>query len=365
MSKRVWFAYATVLLVGMGSALAANVWWTAQYDSAKDLYQQAEAAKARDVASKVKASFDTIYQNIRTISLLPSVADADRHGTNLSDEARAAIQQIYNNLYSSVAVSEVYILPVDFDPDAIDPTTGHHEAPIAVYDQLIVGGQAISTESDDAPVSVAPEHDHVGIPDLTGTPQVEINEYRQQRTQLQWMQEHYPTRNNVDGMNIPMIGSPEVLTCDNSQFNSTGLEADRMGLIQLVPFYGPDGKLKGGVSVTIRTAAYRALLPSADYALTNESQQFSTHLPGGQADASKSWSDAGKPDPGLVSSEIIAIKTADPTSNWQLWMGRPLNQFEFEPRHCQYRDLPHCQPDRHPCTDARGSRHSFCHCAQP
>ena len=48
MSKRVWFAYATVLLFGMGSALAANMWWSAQYDSAKDLYQQAEAAKADD-----------------------------------------------------------------------------------------------------------------------------------------------------------------------------------------------------------------------------------------------------------------------------------------------------------------------------
>ena len=132
-------------------------------------------------------------------------------------------------------------------------------------------------------------------------------------------------------MNIPMMGSPEVLTCDNSQFNSTRDEADRMGLIQLVPFYGRDGKLKGGVSVTIRTAAYRALLPSADYALTNDSYAFSTHLLGGQADASKVLSEAGRSDPALVSSEIIAIKTADPTSNWQLWMGRPLQQFESSP----------------------------------
>jgi two-component system, sensor histidine kinase len=331
MSKRVWFAYAAVLLLGLGSALAANLWWSTQYESARDLYRQAEAAKARDVASRVKASLDTIYQNIRTISLLPSVAESDRQGANLSEEARAAVQQIYNNLYSSVAVSEVYIIPADFNPDAIDPATGHHEVPIAVFDELIVSGKAIGTESADAALSLPPELELLGIPDVTGTPQVEIEEYRQLRKQLKWMQDNYPTREQVNGMNIPMVGSPEVLTCDNTQFNSTHLEADRMGLVQLVPFYGRDGALKGGVSVTVRTAAYRALLPSADYALTNDSHQFSTYLPGGQAEASSSWSEAGKPDPALVSSEVIAIRTADPTSNWRLWMGRPQSQFESSP----------------------------------
>jgi len=331
MSKRVWFAYAGVLVVGLGSALVANNWWSSQYSSAKDLYQQAETAKAHDVAGKVKANLDTIYENIRTISLLPSVADANRHGTNLSEEARAAIQQIYNNLYSRVAVSEVYILPIDFDPDALDPFTGHHEAPIAVYDELIVGGHETSTASVDAEQAIPPERDFEGIPDRAGSPQVEIEEYRQLRRQLQWMQQHYPAREHIDGMSIPMIGSPELLTCDNTLFNSTGDDADRMGVVQMVPFYGSDGKLKGGVSVTMRTAAIRGLLPSADYALTNGHYAFSTYHKGGQAAASQPSLSAGIPDAALVASDVLPIETADPTSNWQLWMGRPLSEFESSP----------------------------------
>lgn len=331
MAKRVWFACAGVLLFGLGSALIANGWWSREYNTAMDLYRQAESAKARDVGGKLKASLDTIYQNIRTISLLPSLAEADRHGTNLSEEARAAIQQIYNNLYSSVAVSEVYILPIDFDPDALDPLTGHHQAPIAVYDQLIVGGRKIHTESVDSDKLIPSDGDFEGTPDRAGTPQVEIYEYRQLRRQLQWMKQYYPTRELVDGMNIPMIGSPELLTCDNTQFNSTRDDADRRGLVQLVPFYGNDGKLKGGVSVTVRTAAYRALLPSADYALTNGRYHFSTFLKGGQAEASKAWASTGAPDPALVASEVLLVKTADPTSNWQVWMGRPVEEFVSSP----------------------------------
>ncbi len=56
MAKRVWFACAGVLLFGLGSALIANGWWSREYNTAMDLYRQAESAKARDVGGKLKAS---------------------------------------------------------------------------------------------------------------------------------------------------------------------------------------------------------------------------------------------------------------------------------------------------------------------
>ena len=41
-----------------------------------------------------------IYQNLRTISLLPSVRGVTRHAENLSSDGLSSIQQIYNNFNS-------------------------------------------------------------------------------------------------------------------------------------------------------------------------------------------------------------------------------------------------------------------------
>ena len=325
--RKVWLAYVSIAVLGLGATGAAATYWQRQYDKARDSFVSSSAADAVVLGDKVETAFSAIYQNIRTLSLLPSVRSIDRHGTTLSDEARTTIQQVYNNLATSVDVSEVYVLPVDFDPEKIDPGTGHHEAPIVAFDQLIAPNAAATNETAD--VKITAEQDFIGKPDDVGIPQVEIQEYRRLVQQLAWLKAHYPTFDKIDGMKVPMVGSPELITCDNSDFDKTKNDADRMGIIQLVPFYGVDGKLKGGVAAIMKSSSYRALLPANDYALVNTTYGFATKAADkGQEAQSAQWVAAGKPDPSLIYSQTLPIATADAMGKWQLWAGHPNAMFE-------------------------------------
>jgi diguanylate cyclase (GGDEF)-like protein len=158
---------------------------------------------------------------------------------------------------------------------------------------------------------------------------VEIQEYRWMKKGLALLQAGYPYLRNIDGLTLPMVGSPELITCDNTIFDQSRNDNDRKGLIQLVPFYGSDGAIKGAVAAIMRSNAYRALLPNADYALVNTVRAFATRpLENGQESQSASWVQAGKPDPGLIYSETVPVRTADTTSTWMVWAGHPNAAFE-------------------------------------
>src|SRR5207244_1768141 len=136
-----------------------------------------------------------IYENLSTHDALPRARETARQGTNLGEDARETIQQVYNNLASNVSVSEVYIVPADLDPDRIDPVTGKPEEPILMFDQLIVnaGGRARQQTGKYLPSSAN---------DLP--PEVEIYEYRQFHDQFRWLKEHYPDLDGINGLDVPM-----------------------------------------------------------------------------------------------------------------------------------------------------------------
>lgn len=336
-AKRLWLAYASVAILGCGAGTAALGYWQTQYKTASADYVSLSSGQTQMLVDKVETAFSAIYQNIRTLSLLPSVRTIDRQGTTLTEEAKTTIQQIYNNLATDVAVSEVYILPVDFDPEKIDPATGRHERPILAFDQLIAPNQSRESDSSTQQQLTA-DQDFVGEPDEAGFPQVEIDEYRLLKEQLEWLSANYPTIDKIDGMKVPMIGGREVVTCDNSEYDATKNDADRRGLIQLVPFYGIDGKIKGGVAAIMRSNAYRNLLPDRDFALVNGTFGFASRsTAGGQDVESSKWVDEGKPDPNLIYSEAIPFSTADVTSKWTLWAGHSNAEFELGPRASEIR----------------------------
>ena len=108
-----------------------------EFEASLHIYRSEATEAAQRSAKSVELSLNQIYQNIRTISMLPSVVKIDRHGKGLDDDARMSIQQIYNNLMNSIAVSEVYIVPADLDPAKIDLETGKLEEPILMFDEFI------------------------------------------------------------------------------------------------------------------------------------------------------------------------------------------------------------------------------------
>ncbi len=115
-----------------------------EYALAQQHFIDQAQAETRVVARQAESSLKSIYENLRTLSYLPSIRNIDRHGRNLSAEARETIRQIYNNLAADITVSEIYIVPATLDPDRIDPSTGKNEEPILMFDNLILKSPRIA-----------------------------------------------------------------------------------------------------------------------------------------------------------------------------------------------------------------------------
>jgi signal transduction histidine kinase/DNA-binding response OmpR family regulator len=313
--------YLAIILTGI--FFAYQTYQKAIHDNnvALEHYKTASLEDAKNVAQKLGDVTTNIYRNIRTISLLPSVRKIDRHASNLDSDDHKTIQEIYNNLASSVSVSEVYVVPVDLDPDKIDPVTKKPEEPIIMYDQLIVGRSLDGTNNTDK----------IGKDDegLAALPEIEIYEHRLLHEQLGWFKKNYPTQDKIDGINIPIISGRQVITCDNSRVTRTAIrDEDRSGLVFSVPFYGPEGILKGSISAIILSHVFKDLLPKQNFALVNPIHGFiALSHEEGQERKSASWVAQNKSDPELLFSTVIPIASNDPQSQWSLWVGYPNERF--------------------------------------
>ena len=208
--------------------------------------------EARPMAARLEAFFNQIYQNTRTVTLLPSVR-AITGGNRISDEqdviaegrfteeGHRTIQQIYNNL-SALGASEIYAITDGFRPD-------QGEIPFFMYDELILEGAA-SAEGEDEPL---PED----FPD-----ELEDEEYRFYVTQLDYFRARYPKFTFSDLDDIPIASSSPMRTCDNTQYlsKSQGDPVNASGILYSMPFYDEGGGYRGIVSTIFRLNVIEALL---------------------------------------------------------------------------------------------------------
>lgn len=335
------FAYAGVVAVSLLLIAFVAGKSSADFEIAKKNYIEASQHESRLASKRVESAFTQIYQNLRTISFLPSVRKIDRHGTNLGSDGSLSIRQIYNNMKSNVAVSEIYIVPEDLDPEAIDTTTGKPQVPILMFDELIVNPEAEAhSETVNTPTAAqsaeAPKPAPVAVPSTTepvgasdGSPEaVEIYEYRQLQEHMRYYKAHYGLSKQVDGLNVPIISGGEVITCDNSTFTDSHKDSDRSGILFSVPFYADDGSFKGTVTTIILTNALKTIIPESNYALLNTEYGYAV-LPAtaGQEKSSAEYVKAAQADPNLIYSEALPITLSDPRSHWVLWVGFPNARF--------------------------------------
>jgi signal transduction histidine kinase/DNA-binding response OmpR family regulator len=306
--------FSIILLVGAAAIWLLILKSNADYDTAKKEYISSSSATSHIAAKNLENSLKQIYQNLRTISLLPSVRGVTRHAENLSSDGLSSIQQIYNNLASNVNISEVYIVPENLNPEIIDTVTGKPEEPIKMFDELITYlGKNNKTKEDEA----GPHYE-----------EVEIYEYRLMVKQFDWLRKNYPNADKIDGLNLPMISGPNVITCDNSEYNKTKNDEDRIGLVFMVPFYDLNGPLKGGITGIIRNNSIKKLLPDSNFALVNKTYDYiNQSTKSGQAALSLDWIKQEKADPTLIYSETIPIEINDPQAKWYLWAGLPDSTF--------------------------------------
>lgn len=301
-SKLAYLGIAAVSLVLIAGVLAKSA---ADLNRAKEQFRKEMHDSSLVVNKDLNGQFNQLYQSIRTISNLPSVRKISRHGESLDADGKQSIQALYNNLASNVAVSEVYVVPADLDPDRIDPVTGQLEVPTLMFDTLITGA---------APKAAGPEAEAPSGPEPE---EVEIYEYHLLQNQMAWFKAEAGDISKIDGLNAPMISGASVITCDNTDYVKSLKDEDRKGLLFSVPFYGPDGRFKGVVAAIIRDNALRKLLPEKEFALVNS--RYGIFLPsvGGITDKTTAErARSGQADPSAIYSELLPLQVNDPQSKW-------------------------------------------------
>ena len=312
------WAYASVLIVGAALAWMVHVREADALREAQTRFRIESASDTSETARRVEADFRHIYEGLRTMARLPGVRDIERHARNFTSDARTTVQEIYNNLALGAVLSEVYIVPLDLEPDRIDPTTGVLQAPITTFDNLIVGHTALGRKQEDDAQDKAEE--------------VEIFEYRLMRQQLNRFKAVVPNEARVSGLDYPALTGPEVITCDNRRFDPRHPDdRQRSGLVYSVPFFGPDGVLRGSIAAVFLTPALRELIPGGRYVLH---QTANGYLAGSKDHGV--WQQVPEAHNGAVASQLIysevrTLAIVDGGGRWQLWAGRPDAEFWVRP----------------------------------
>ena len=242
-------------------AIASLIFWgielrisMAGYDTREEdalvLYQQRQLELKSEA---IRDLMHEVYQTGRTISLLPATRGAQGRNRGsvsedvvrqkrLSVDTHRMLQQVFANLRAYVRVSEIYFILDGFDP-------GRGEVPFFMYDGSSSDQSAGSSASD--PASDLPE-------------ELESFEYAEIVRQLAWFRANAPTfRYEKELNNIPALISPQLLTCDNTQYVSkrNGNPHDADGFVYSIPAYDDlTGKFKGQVSIIIRANVFEAKL---------------------------------------------------------------------------------------------------------
>ncbi len=253
------------VLVGLTLAMLFGLWTWRQGQRHK-LEQEFIQAELNTIVSakqrEIEGVFANVYQNLRTISLLPSVRAIPKGNRKddkedviatgrFTDEGHETVQQVYNNLKATVSVSEVYAVI-----DGLDSAKG--EVPFFMYDALVFGqpkAEAAESKSPDTPE------------------QSETSEYEFFPKQIEAIKAAQPEFKFSTLDDIPAYASPMMRTCDNEQYLSKakGNEHETFGMLYSVPFYqGADGHFKGVISAIIRSNVFEAALMGVPFVPVTE-----------------------------------------------------------------------------------------------
>jgi len=155
------------------------------------------------------------------------------------------------------------------------------------------------------------------------------------RKQLDWLRQYVPQESLIKGLAYPMLGSPPVITCDNSRYNpSDPNDHDREGLVLSVPLFNFDGELRGCVSAVVLTHILSEILPDGDFALQEATSKTLVPPP-----VEGLWQRthgtepvaAFEPDRTLIYDEVRHVATLQSVAQWKLWAGRPDKVFWSQP----------------------------------
>lgn len=284
-----------------------------EIEQAKNAYIDEQNVKSIELANTLNDKLKSSYETLRTISLLPGVRSIESTNQKLSPDTNGAVQQLYNNIYNNIHVSEIYILPKDFNHDLIDPNTKKLQEPIIVFDELITDSTIKKGDADKSGVNKLKE--------------IEDFEYAIQKEQLIFFKKNFSINHNSKDFKIPMLSSTEAITCDNTDFTQADLDKNdntkRNGIVFTIPKYDLNNKINGGVSEILRTAIISTYMPKHFFGLVNTFSQVQIiNEPTLTWFNSIPYFSKNKINPNLIYSKIIPINTMD-IHPWQLWIAIP------------------------------------------
>jgi methyl-accepting chemotaxis protein len=281
---------------------------------AKELYIAQTDSHVFETAAIIHEKFKTAYETVRTVSLLPGVIEIESPGQLLASDTKGSIQQLYNNAFLNIQLSEIYILPKNFDYLKTNPVTNKKEEPLAIFDELVTKSGA------------SPSNKGKGFVE-----EVESYEYELYKQQFQYFNNFYPTNTNFKRLEIPMLSGAEIITCDNSEFSQFDLDkhddSGRKGIVFTVPKYNKSGNLNGAVSAVLRSNVIEKFLPVGSFGLINRDYKNKIIK-----SPSESWRssipdfESKKINPKLIYSKIVPINTSD-LHKWELWVALPDSLF--------------------------------------
>ena len=203
---------------------------------------------------EIELFFNMSYETARSISLLPSIrklSGKNRTSENedifasgrFTAEDKTTVQQFYNSLANNFKISEVYCVLDGFD-------ASKNEFPFLMLDSLIIDSQSKEESSAAEQNKDVPE-------------QFEEDEYKHYQLLLGDFRNKYKTFTFTKLEEIPAVLSPEMRTCDNTQYlsKSSGDVRNSYGFTYSVPFFSStDKSFKGIISVIFRTRTLEAML---------------------------------------------------------------------------------------------------------
>lgn len=301
-SNLYFFAYVFIALI-----FSFSVFWIFQqkqisFQNSYAHYQQKMLYNHVANTERVNDIFFGIYKSLRIISMLPSLKIIDRHGKNIDDDDLEVIQQIYNNLSYDTDVSEIYIIPANFDHEMIDSVTLKKQEPILMFDRHIKSPNIEMQHGDES-------YEYAYFTDL-------VKRLRNVKFDM----------GAVKSGKVPMYTSPEIITCDNTKYNLTLNDNDRKGIILSTPYFDRQGNFLGVISAIIRSNVIRSMVNDRYSAIVHDALKIS--ISSNEIDMDKSGIKSSVSESTINRSYIknLPLDFVD-NSGWSLLVSRPKNEF--------------------------------------
>ena len=298
--------YLAILLAGLLLCLGVRFEANRQYLVAWQQYLESRQVDSKDYTKRVGSFFSVLNDNLGTLSHLPSVRKIDRHGTNLGIDGRETIQQVYNNLAKNIAVTKLYIVPLNFDFETLDMVTGRMHAPALELGGELSRSNAAASRSETS----------------------KIPEFKEIQKQLLWLKINYPNIQRVKTTAAPMISGREIATDGDT------------GLVFSVPFFDQEGTLAGSVSTVILSSTLRGITEGENYSLISPLAEFiSVPLSRDKNIRLMLRAADSVPAASTIFSETVVVDTHDARGKWQLRINYPVTGFYSEARFAARKDF--------------------------